>query len=84
MVLPPSSLTRFFYEANEPEEMYERLRQERCLSRPGLEQKSKVIQFIRVTLEDSRSRRDDGRILMGPSAVDELVKILLNSDYLNS
>ena len=64
MVEPPNELTTLLLDAT-PEEIYDRLRRERCLTAAALKERQKTIAVIRDG--ESEWRRDSGQGLVGGS-----------------
>ena len=77
----PNALTDLL-RGKTPDEIYDALCQERCLSPAGIEQRAQGIALIREADSKAQQHREQG--LVGPTREYEIIGALIGRGYLNA
>ena len=81
MALPPTAFKDLLFDADD--EVYDRLRQKRCLSSKGRMNRDAVLQVMRETARDYSAWVNEHPGMTGANGQDRLASALLASPYVN-
>ena len=81
MALPPTAFKDLLFGTDD--EVYERLRQKRCLSSKGRMNRDAVLQMMRETARDYSAWVNEHPGMTGANGQDRLASVLLGSPYVN-
>jgi len=82
MAEPPNALTDFLRKAATPEEVYEILNKEKCLTPLAARERSKVIEVINDA--EASHRRQVAAVMVGGTREYVIAGALFNASYLNN